>query len=162
MALPKTIFDSDGNVKDYEKSFPLLLAHAKEGDRIAQSLVGYCYLNGLGVGKSRLQARRWLRDAAAQGDVDAMSNLGLMFEIGDGSPPNRRVAPTLGSRKRRPRFAAGDGVTASTSGEICLAFRGIRSVHADVAGFGWTDGMALFVAALVLFVTTELLFRRRR
>src|SRR4051812_26201736 len=82
MALPKTIFDADGNVKDYEKSFPLLLAHAKEGDPIAQSLVGYCYLNGLGVRKNRLEAHRWLRDAASQGDVDAMSNLGLMFEIG--------------------------------------------------------------------------------
>jgi len=31
-----------------------------------------------------------------------------------------------------------------------------------VAGFGWTDGIALFLAALALFVTTELLFRRRK
>jgi len=92
MALPKTIFDADGNVKDYEKSFPLLLAHAKERDPIAQSLVGYCYLKGLGVRKNRLEARRWLRDAASQGDVDAMSNLGLMLEIGDGSSTNRRQA----------------------------------------------------------------------
>jgi hypothetical protein len=39
---------------------------------------------------------------------------------------------------------------------------GVRSVHADVAGFGWTNGIALFLAALVLLVTTELLSRRRK
>jgi len=49
MAVPKGIFDSQGNVRDYRKSFPIILENAEDGDTFAQSLAGYCYLEGLGV-----------------------------------------------------------------------------------------------------------------
>lgn len=92
MPLPSDIFDDAGRVKDYARSFPVILAHAKEGDTVAQSLVGYCYLTGTGTQKSSAEARGWLVRAAKNADCEAMCNLGLMFETGDGVTGDRRRA----------------------------------------------------------------------
>jgi TPR repeat protein len=79
-------------VKSYAKDFALILDHAKQGDATAKSMLGYCYLKGLGVRKDPAQARGWFLKAAKQGVVEAMYNLALMLEIGEGIPADRRQA----------------------------------------------------------------------
>ena len=48
---------------------------AEQGYANAQYILGVCYLYGEGVAKDLKSARRWLREAAAQGDQRAMKLL---------------------------------------------------------------------------------------
>ena len=62
------------------RSFEELLASAEGGDVEAQSLLGICYMNGDdGVEQDRIEAQRWLRLAARQGDSLAQINLGVYY-----------------------------------------------------------------------------------
>ena len=66
--------------KDFRRTFE----NAKRGDATAQSILGYWYLKGLAGPRNYAKARLWLRKAAAQGQTEAITNLGLMFQLGDG------------------------------------------------------------------------------
>ena len=48
---------------------------AEQGDAEAQFSLGYCYENGLGVTKSIVNAKKWYKKAAAQGDDNAKEAL---------------------------------------------------------------------------------------
>jgi len=69
-------FDS----KKYGKAFPLYLKIAKTGDVYSQKIIGWMYDTGLGAHKDKVEAKRWYRKAAEQGDPTAQSNLGVMYE----------------------------------------------------------------------------------
>ena len=59
---------------------------AEQGDAAAQSCLGRCYQEGIGVPKDYSEAARWYRKAAEQGDDHAQSCLGLFYATGEGVP----------------------------------------------------------------------------
>ena len=77
---------------DYKQAFPVCSRAAKQGDVIAQSGLGWMYINGYGVTKNYREAAKWFRLAAEQGHANAQNNLGLMYANGDGVPENDREA----------------------------------------------------------------------
>jgi TPR repeat protein len=48
----------------------------------AQFNLGYCYANGQGVGKNKVEAVKWYRKAAEQNYTPAQSNLGWCYDNG--------------------------------------------------------------------------------
>ena len=56
-----------------------LLRKAEAGDAKAQFLLGEAYDTGSGAPRNAVQAERWYRAAASQGDVEAHNRLGLLF-----------------------------------------------------------------------------------
>ena len=60
--------DSESLKRDY---IACCTAAAKEGDPLAQTLVGICYVNGVCVSKDADEAKKWLRKAAEQGFAKA-------------------------------------------------------------------------------------------
>lgn len=55
-------------LKEYQKA-------AQQGNSKAQSFLGYCYANGVGVIKDVAEAKKWYQQAAQQGDKDAVKAL---------------------------------------------------------------------------------------
>ncbi len=56
-------------------------AAAEKGEAVAQFWLGWRYVRGLGVARSRDEAERWMRSAADQGLVAAQYQMGLMAEL---------------------------------------------------------------------------------
>ena len=61
---------------------------AKQGDALAQSILGYMYVTGEGVPENNKTAVKWFRKAAEQGNAYAQYNLGYAYDIGTGVPEN--------------------------------------------------------------------------
>ena len=81
--------------KDYKGAFPVCSHAAKQGDVLAQSLlglIGWMYANGYGVPENDREAVKWYRLAAEQGNANAQNNLGTMYDRGEGVPENDREA----------------------------------------------------------------------
>ncbi len=55
-----------------------LLDGAKKGHVKSQSAIGYCYMTGCGVLQNLVESKKWLKLAAAGGDVTASKNLELI------------------------------------------------------------------------------------
>jgi tetratricopeptide (TPR) repeat protein len=75
---------SDGSRLAPRKDMASIVARnhqrAEGGDKLAQSRLGFRYLRGEGVERNELQAKRWLRAAAEQGDrvaAEALEELAL-------------------------------------------------------------------------------------
>ena len=73
---------------DYAMALRLLEPLAKQGNSIAQDMLGIMYRNGHGVPQNNAEAAKLFRLAADQGDADAQLRLGLMYEQGQGVPQN--------------------------------------------------------------------------
>ena len=69
---------------DYKTAFSNMEPLAKQGDAIAQFIVGELYQRGLGVRQNYDQAIKWYKKSANQGDVDAQYNLGKLYQHGEG------------------------------------------------------------------------------
>jgi len=69
---------------EYEESLQLMHPLAEEGHPDAQGMLGYMYLEGLGVDDDATEAERWYRNAAEHGVAEAQFTLGAMYEVGDG------------------------------------------------------------------------------
>jgi TPR repeat protein len=69
---------------DYKKALPLLKNAAKQGNAMAQVLLGSMYKNGKGLKQNSKEAVKLFRLAAEQGDADGQYNLGTMYDIGQG------------------------------------------------------------------------------
>ena len=78
--------------EDYKRAFPLCSRAAKQGDVLAQSVLGLLYFDGRGVPKNYREAIKWFRLAAWQGDATAQYSLGFMYANGKGVPKNDREA----------------------------------------------------------------------
>jgi TPR repeat protein len=65
---------------------------AKQGDAIAQTLLGTMYDEGQGVPQDNKTAVKWYRLAAKQGVSSAQFSLGLMYANGDGVPQDYKTA----------------------------------------------------------------------
>ena len=69
---------------DYDAAIPLLQEAADQGAPVAQSCLGYCYTNGLGVEQDYKEALKWYHLAADQGDLFSQSVLGAAYLFGKG------------------------------------------------------------------------------
>ena len=63
------------NSGEYEKAFALWEPLAKQGDHRAQYNMAMLYSNGKGVPQSDIEATRWYKEAAAQGNEYAALHL---------------------------------------------------------------------------------------
>ena len=70
--------------KHWSKAVPACTKAAENGDKIAQTMLGFIYNDGLGVVQDYAQAVRWYRLAAEQGEATAQNKLGVMYSIGQG------------------------------------------------------------------------------
>jgi TPR repeat protein len=69
-----------------------VLKAAKQDDAIAQSKLGYHYINGIGISKNTELAVSWFKKSAEQGFVEAQYNLGTCYEEGKGINVNIQQA----------------------------------------------------------------------
>ena len=73
------------NQMKYEDAFLIFSHLAEQGNAGAQHQLGTMYAEGQGVPQDKVEATRWFRRAAEQGDVNAQLSLGLHL-IGEGVP----------------------------------------------------------------------------
>lgn len=80
---------------DYTTAARLFRPLAERGDADAKFMLGYLYYKlallyykGQGVPKDLIEAAKWYRLAAEQGDAKAQVNLGLLYNIGQGVTQN--------------------------------------------------------------------------
>ena len=99
-----------GIPKDSARSVALLMHAATYfADAQAQYEIGRIYLNGDSLGKSRLQAARWLSLAARKGHVGAQARLGdLLFNGDDKSLPAQPVEGLMWLTIAHDRAAGSD------------------------------------------------------
>lgn len=69
---------------DYQRAKVYLQAAATQGEVEAQYTLGYMYANGLGVDKDKDQAGYWWKLAGKNGNMDAIMNLFLLNNNGNG------------------------------------------------------------------------------
>mgnify|MGYP001552088159 CR=1 FL=1 len=69
---------------DYSRALALWLPLAEQGDRYAQSNLGFMYEYGQGVARDEQQAAHWYRQSAGNGLAAAQFNLALMYADGRG------------------------------------------------------------------------------
>jgi TPR repeat protein len=66
---------------DYERVLSRAIPHAIEGNSDAQTTIALHYQCGPGVSRDVLEAERWLRVAAEQGNAVAGNNFGTPFAL---------------------------------------------------------------------------------
>lgn len=92
---------------DYERSLPVLLRYAEDGDPEVQSFVGTVYAAGEGVEKDLEEANNWFSAAASQGFGDAEFNLGYNYSEGLGVERDDETAFDLFARAAEHGSAMG-------------------------------------------------------
>ena len=76
LALGRFLYDCEdlcGAAECFQKA-------AEEGNAEAQCELGVCFANGEGIGKNSDQALYWYKKSAGQGNIDAMFNMGGIFD----------------------------------------------------------------------------------
>jgi TPR repeat protein len=68
--------------QDYAAELQILRPLANKGDAVAQYLIGVLFENGFGVPRDYVQAVAWFRKAAAGGDTNSKTTLGLLYANG--------------------------------------------------------------------------------
>jgi TPR repeat protein len=79
-------FYGQGVIQDYEQAFFWYKKAADQGDKHAESRVGYCYKEGLGVDRDEEAAMQWYLKAAKKGDEDSLLAIELICQL-----QNKRV-----------------------------------------------------------------------
>ncbi len=80
---------------DYAQAFLMFKAGAERGDRVAQYDLAMLYWRGEGVPRDRVQALKWLQQAAAARLSSAQFVLAQVYESGDGLPRDMQQATRL-------------------------------------------------------------------
>jgi TPR repeat protein len=106
--------------------FDHMLIKAKQGDAQAQSDVGVCYLNGIGVEKNYSEAIKWCKLSAEQGNAIAQNSLGVMYEEGRGVPKSSKEA------LKWYRLAAKQGDAGSQDLIGCMYFSADAGLDRDI------------------------------
>ena len=83
------------NEEEFREMAKVTLREAWRGNPDAQFFAAFAYHEGLGVPKDDVEAMRWLRAAAQQGDASAQNNLGVMYRKGEGIPEPDPVSTSL-------------------------------------------------------------------
>ncbi|MDR3422862.1 MAG: hypothetical protein P4L80_16730 [Xanthobacteraceae bacterium] len=93
-------------------STPVVNPGRDEHDAAWENQQGVALEHGKGVVQNSAEAVNWFRQAADHGDVDAMSNLGMMNKLGRGTPRNYGYAMEwwrLAAEKGDPKAENGIG-----------------------------------------------------
>jgi TPR repeat protein len=84
---------SEFNEKNYVEAFGLCQEESlNESSPDAQFMMAKIYAKGLGVGRDTAQAINYLSQAAQNGHIEGMFNLGMAFELGRGVDKNFNAA----------------------------------------------------------------------
>lgn len=86
------------NIGDYKKTIRLVQPLAYEGNPRAQTILGRCFENGLGVEQDMAVAAQWFQMAAEQNYSEAQVLLAYCYEIGAGVPKNPQQVMNLMTR----------------------------------------------------------------
>ena len=73
--LSLSLYKAQGEPRDRERAFQLMLDAAKSGDVVAQHDVGLMYQRGDGTARAVAKARQWLQRAADKGNEEARERL---------------------------------------------------------------------------------------
>jgi hypothetical protein len=112
---------------DSEESCDRAEREAKRGLAQAQFQTATCYDRAQGRPQDYGIAREWFEKAVRQGHADAMNDLGVMYQVGNGVTANMMVACALWERG-----AEIGGVWAATSLATCYdSGRGVKRYPAD-------------------------------
>lgn len=76
------------NIGNYRKTLQIVQPMASEGNPRAQTILGRCYENGLGVEQDMAVAAQWFQLAAEQNYTEAQVLLAYCYEVGAGVPKN--------------------------------------------------------------------------
>jgi hypothetical protein len=85
---------ADVNAGRYGDAARLYKTAAREGNSLAQSNLGYLYLNGYGVPQSDEDAVQWFQKSNSQGSAYGEANLARMYELGRGGLPQSKTEAT--------------------------------------------------------------------
>lgn len=86
------------NIGNYKKTLQLIQPLANNGNPRAQTILGRCYENGLGVEQDMAVAAQWFQLAAEQNYSEAQVLLAYCYEIGAGVPKNPQQVMNLMTR----------------------------------------------------------------
>lgn len=104
-----------------ERQFAELLYNAEKGERSAMMATGVAYYRGEGVEPDCYEARRWLKNAAEAGEVEAYYLLGTLDDDGScGLAQAERAAESY-----RQAAAKGHGGACYRLGELYRTGRGV-------------------------------------
>jgi hypothetical protein len=78
--------------EDYAQAFKAFQQGAKQGDAMAQHLLGTLYQTGKGVERDPETGFKWCLKAAKGGVLEAQFQVGLMYLQGEGVPENEEKA----------------------------------------------------------------------
>jgi TPR repeat protein len=118
------------NRQDYVLASRIFIPFAEQGQRAAQTYLGFMFETGRGVPQNYTEAAMWYRRAAEQGDSLAQYSLGLLYDRGQGVPQNiveagkwlNLAAAAAPREAREARVRIRDAVTTKMSrGEIAQA-----------------------------------------
>src|SRR5262249_23541374 len=82
----------DAAAKGDKAALQQLITRAERGEREAQAVLGFLYVEGDGVAQDLSQAVRWWRRAADQGDAAVGFNLGFLYFKGELVPKDSAEA----------------------------------------------------------------------
>ncbi|WP_425148265.1 tetratricopeptide repeat protein [Deinococcus sp.] len=97
------------NAKQYQQAYKEFYAAAMKGDETSAFNLGYMYQHGIGVKIDHLEAAKWLKKSADLGYVDAMMELGIIYENGDNNMPGDIYAQALSWYKKAAAKGNSDG-----------------------------------------------------
>ena len=81
MGLADMYCDGKGCSKDTRKAIELCEKAATFNSHNDQNMIGYYYMNGIGVDRDFKEAERWFRMAILDGSDEAIRNLGFLYLI---------------------------------------------------------------------------------
>ena len=86
------------NIGNYKKTLAIIQPMANDGNPRAQTMLGRCYENGLGVAQDLAVAAQWFQLAAEQNYTEAQVLLAYCYETGAGVPKNPAEVMNLMTR----------------------------------------------------------------
>lgn len=140
----------------HRRSVEAVAAMAEEGDAFARYLLGAAALTGLGGGEDFGTARRWLEQAAAQGESWAWHNLGWMEETGRGF---ERADPQSALTSYRRAAEAGNTQSMNAFARLTLTWEGSSTLCGE--GLRWLETSARTGNAAAASFLGKLLFYGR-
>ena len=67
--------------KNPEKGFALIMQCAKDSDADAQYVIAECYRTGVGVKRDTIEYINWLKNSAANENLDAINDLSRIYRM---------------------------------------------------------------------------------
>ena len=80
----QTVTSEEVKTANEKDSINAIMKAAENGDAVCQNVVGMWYYKGVNYPQDYKQAYKWWAKSAAQNNVEAIGNLGLLFQYGRG------------------------------------------------------------------------------